>query len=67
MSRAPWAADWAASVSWPVSHLESAAALTPFRYDAGLRTLAAGSVQEAHDFVLVAHVATLRSRVPFLH
>ena len=29
--------------------------------------LAAGSVQEAHDFALVAHAATLRSRVPFLH
>jgi pyruvate-ferredoxin/flavodoxin oxidoreductase len=24
-------------------------------------------VQEAHDFALVAHAATLRSRVPFLH
>ena len=29
--------------------------------------LAAGSVQEAHDFALVAHAATLRARVPFLH
>ena len=29
--------------------------------------LAAGSVQEAHDFALIAHAATLRSRVPFLH
>jgi hypothetical protein len=27
----------------------------------------AGSVQEAHDFALVAHAATLRTRVPFLH
>ena len=27
----------------------------------------AGSVQEAHDFALVAHAATLRARVPFLH
>src|SRR6266508_3044108 len=33
----------------------------------GWAMLAAGSVQEAHDFALVAHVATLRSRVPFLH
>jgi pyruvate-ferredoxin/flavodoxin oxidoreductase len=29
--------------------------------------LAAGSVQEAHDFAAVAHAATLRARVPFLH
>jgi pyruvate/2-oxoacid:ferredoxin oxidoreductase alpha subunit len=28
--------------------------------------LAAGSVQEAHDFALVAHAATLRARVPFV-
>src|SRR4051812_35494908 len=33
----------------------------------GWAILAAGSVQEAHDFALVAHAATLRSRVPFLH
>ena len=33
----------------------------------GWAMLAAGSVQEAHDFALVAHVATLRTRVPFLH
>ena len=33
----------------------------------GWALLAAGSVQEAHDFALVAHAATLRSRVPFLH
>ncbi len=33
----------------------------------GWAMLAAGSVQEAHDFSLVAHAATLRSRVPFLH
>ena len=33
----------------------------------GFAMLAAGSVQEAHDFALVAHAATLRSRVPFLH
>jgi len=33
----------------------------------GFAMLAAGSVQEAHDFALVAHASTLRSRVPFLH
>src|SRR6476619_5644199 len=33
----------------------------------GWAMLAAGSVQEADDFALVAHAATLRSRVPFLH
>ena len=33
----------------------------------GWAMLAAASVQEAHDFALVAHAATLRSRVPFLH
>jgi pyruvate-ferredoxin/flavodoxin oxidoreductase len=33
----------------------------------GWAMLAAGSVQEAHDMALVAHAATLRSRVPFLH
>ena len=33
----------------------------------GFAMLSAGSVQEAHDFALVAHAATLRSRVPFLH
>jgi pyruvate-ferredoxin/flavodoxin oxidoreductase len=33
----------------------------------GWAMLSAGSVQEAHDFALVAHAATLRSRVPFLH
>jgi len=33
----------------------------------GFAMLAAGSVQEAHDFALVAHAATLRARVPFLH
>jgi len=33
----------------------------------GWALLAAGSVQEAHDFALVAHAATLRARVPFLH
>jgi len=34
---------------------------------AGWAMLAAGSVQEAHDFAAIAHAATLRSRVPFLH
>jgi pyruvate-ferredoxin/flavodoxin oxidoreductase len=33
----------------------------------GWAMLAAGSVQEAHDLALVAHAASLRSRVPFLH
>ena len=33
----------------------------------GWAMLAAASVQEAHDFALVSHVATLRARVPFLH
>src|SRR4029450_4505096 len=29
--------------------------------------LCAGSVQEAQDFALIAHVATLETRIPFLH
>src|SRR6187402_385846 len=33
----------------------------------GFAMLASSSVQEAHDFALVSHAATLRSRVPFLH
>ncbi len=33
----------------------------------GFALLASGSVQEAHDLASVAHAATLRSRVPFLH
>jgi pyruvate-ferredoxin/flavodoxin oxidoreductase len=33
----------------------------------GWAMLASGSVQEAHDFAAVAHAATLRARVPFLH
>jgi pyruvate-ferredoxin/flavodoxin oxidoreductase len=33
----------------------------------GLALLCSASVQEAHDMALVAHAATLRSRVPFLH
>jgi pyruvate-ferredoxin/flavodoxin oxidoreductase len=34
---------------------------------AGFATLSSGCVQEAHDFALIAQVATLESRVPFLH
>ena len=33
----------------------------------GWAMLCAGSVQEAQDFALVSHAATLRSRIPFLH
>jgi pyruvate-ferredoxin/flavodoxin oxidoreductase len=33
----------------------------------GFAILMSSSVQEAHDFAAVAHAATLRSRVPFLH
>ena len=33
----------------------------------GFAMLASGSVQEAHDFAAIAHAATLRARVPFLH
>jgi pyruvate-ferredoxin/flavodoxin oxidoreductase len=33
----------------------------------GWAMLSAGSVQEAHDFAAVAHAATLRARVPFIH
>jgi len=33
----------------------------------GFAQLASGSVQEAHDLALVAHAATLESRVPFIH
>jgi pyruvate-ferredoxin/flavodoxin oxidoreductase len=33
----------------------------------GFALLAAASVQEAHDFALVAQVATLRTRIPFVH
>ena len=33
----------------------------------GWTMLAASSVQEAHDFALVAHAAALRTRVPVLH
>ncbi|HMT48584.1 MAG TPA: pyruvate:ferredoxin (flavodoxin) oxidoreductase, partial [Dietzia sp.] len=33
----------------------------------GFALLAAASVQEAHDLALIAHAATLRTRVPFVH
>ena len=33
----------------------------------GWAMLAANSVQETHDMALVAHAATLKSRIPFLH
>ncbi|KAK8809827.1 hypothetical protein WA158_000770 [Blastocystis sp. Blastoise] len=33
----------------------------------GFAFLASQSVQEAHDMALVAHIATLRSKVPFCH
>ncbi|MGF1664197.1 MAG: pyruvate:ferredoxin (flavodoxin) oxidoreductase, partial [Kineosporiaceae bacterium] len=33
----------------------------------GFAMLASSSVQEAHDLALVAHAASLRTRVPFLH
>ena len=33
----------------------------------GWALLSSGSVQEAHDFALIAQAATLASRVPFLH
>ena len=33
----------------------------------GWGLLASASVQEAHDFALIAQVATMRTRIPFLH
>ncbi len=33
----------------------------------GFALLVSGSVQEAHDMAAIAHAATLRARVPFLH
>ena len=33
----------------------------------GFAMLASNSVQEAHDMALIAHAATLKSRVPFVH
>lgn len=35
--------------------------------DTGFAMLSSGSVQEAHDLALIAHAATLKTRVPFLH
>ncbi|MDO5710217.1 MAG: pyruvate:ferredoxin (flavodoxin) oxidoreductase [Micrococcales bacterium] len=33
----------------------------------GFALLGSGSVQEAHDLAAISHLATMRSRVPFLH
>ncbi|MGF1452181.1 MAG: pyruvate:ferredoxin (flavodoxin) oxidoreductase, partial [Opitutales bacterium] len=33
----------------------------------GFAMLASGSVQEAHDLAAIAHAATLKTRIPFLH
>ncbi|HYN37255.1 MAG TPA: pyruvate:ferredoxin (flavodoxin) oxidoreductase, partial [Actinomycetota bacterium] len=33
----------------------------------GFALLCSASVQEAHDFALISHVASLKSRVPFMH
>ncbi|HSG43091.1 MAG TPA: pyruvate:ferredoxin (flavodoxin) oxidoreductase, partial [Anaerolineales bacterium] len=33
----------------------------------GWALLSSGSVQEAHDFAVIAQMATLKSRIPFLH
>ena len=33
----------------------------------GWAMLSSASVQEAHDFALIAHAATLESRIPFIH
>ncbi len=33
----------------------------------GFAMLASGSVQETHDMALIAHAATLESRIPFMH
>ena len=33
----------------------------------GFALLSSNSVQEAHDLALIAHAATLKSRIPFLH
>src|SRR5690606_37229932 len=35
--------------------------------ETGFAMLASGSVQEAHDFACLAHAATLKTRVPFMH
>src|SRR6185369_3912329 len=33
----------------------------------GFAMLSSANVQEAHDFAAIAHAATLRARVPFIH
>lgn len=33
----------------------------------GFAFISSNSVQEAHDLALISHIATLRSRIPFLH
>ena len=33
----------------------------------GWAMLSSGSVQEAHDFAAIAHAATLKARIPFIH
>lgn len=33
----------------------------------GFAMLSSNSVQEAHDMALIAHISTLKSRIPFLH
>ncbi|MQK40988.1 pyruvate:ferredoxin (flavodoxin) oxidoreductase, partial [Escherichia coli] len=33
----------------------------------GCAMLCAANVQEAQDFALISHIATLKSRVPFIH
>ena len=33
----------------------------------GFAMLASASVQEAHDFALISHAATLKARIPFIH
>ncbi len=35
--------------------------------ETGFALLASGSVQEVHDLALIAHAATLKARVPFVH
>jgi len=33
----------------------------------GIAMLSSASVQEAHDMAIVAHIASIKSRLPFLH
>lgn len=33
----------------------------------GFAILSSASVQEAHDMAIVAHISTIKSRIPFLH